>query len=211
MENRSEIKKENAGGAKRGRRMIDLSGKKYGRLSVLFPTEKRNSNGSIYWHCRCECGQELDVPAESLMYGNSKSCGCLKQQMRKNMNDQFHRIGGTCLEWLEKRKGRSDNTSGYKGVSRLKNGKYRVNIGFQGKHFYLGTFINLEDAIAVRRRAEDEIHGRFIKSYYIWKKKADEDPEWGQKNPLKFEVERGADGAFYILSDVSGENEEISI
>lgn len=186
---------------KKGRCMIDLTGKKFDRLIALYPTENRNSNGSICWHCRCECGKEVEVPAEGLMYGNNKSCGCLKEQMRKNMNDQFHRIDGTCVEWLEKRRGRSDNTSGYKGVSLLKNGKYRVNIGFQGKHYYLGIYRDLEDAVAARKRAEEQIHQNFIRSYYAWKKRADTDPQWADENPLNFQVERCEDGSFVVVSD----------
>ena len=184
-----------------GRSKVNLTGQKFGRLTALFPTEKRNSNGSVCWLCRCDCGQEVEVPAEGLMYGNNKSCGCLKEQMRKNMNDQFHRIDKTCVEWLEKRKGRSDNTSGCKGVSLLKSGRYRVSIGFQGKNYHLGSYRDLDEAVAVRKCAEEQIHHRFIKSYYAWKERADTDPEWAAKNPLHFRVERKGDGAFEVISD----------
>lgn len=33
----------------------DLTGQKFFRLTALYPTEERR-NGSIVWHCKCECG-----------------------------------------------------------------------------------------------------------------------------------------------------------
>lgn len=57
----------------------DLSGQKFGRLTVLYPTEGQNGKG-MHWHCKCECGNEIDVIAGSLTSGNTKSCGCLKKE-----------------------------------------------------------------------------------------------------------------------------------
>ena len=37
--------------------MIDLTGKKFGRLTVKYPTERRDKKGCVYWHCLCECGR----------------------------------------------------------------------------------------------------------------------------------------------------------
>ena len=47
----------------------DLSGKQFGRLTVL------NYLGGSKWRCLCECGNTLDVYASNLRTGNSKSCG----------------------------------------------------------------------------------------------------------------------------------------
>lgn len=57
---------------------LDLKNQKIGRLTVLYKTEKRK-NGSIVWHCKCDCGNECDVSAGSLTRSNrpTKSCGCL--------------------------------------------------------------------------------------------------------------------------------------
>lgn len=38
-------------------------------------------NNKIYWHCRCDCGQEKDVRSDLLKNGNTKSCGCYKKQI----------------------------------------------------------------------------------------------------------------------------------
>ena len=56
-----------------GRRPRDLSGQKFGLLTAMYPTECRDHRGSVYWHCVCECGNEIDVSAGALMDGKSIS------------------------------------------------------------------------------------------------------------------------------------------
>lgn len=38
----------------------NLVGKHFGKLTVLYDTQKRKK-GHIIWHCKCECGNECDV------------------------------------------------------------------------------------------------------------------------------------------------------
>ena len=54
---------------------IDITNQVFGKWTVLYKTDKRNANGGVYWHCRCECGQEKDVLSQSLRTGKSLSCG----------------------------------------------------------------------------------------------------------------------------------------
>ena len=54
---------------------IDLTNQIFGKLTVLYKTEKRASNGGIYWHCKCECGKEKDILGQSLRNGSCISCG----------------------------------------------------------------------------------------------------------------------------------------
>lgn len=61
--------------------LIDLSGKKYGLLTVIGKQySKKTDNGStkIYWKCKCDCGNEIIVEGNSLKQNNTKSCGCIK-------------------------------------------------------------------------------------------------------------------------------------
>ncbi len=58
----------------------DLTGQRFGRLTALYPTDKRSSSGGKVWHCRCDCGNECDVAASSLKNGHTKSCGCLRHE-----------------------------------------------------------------------------------------------------------------------------------
>lgn len=61
----------------------DLTGQKFGRLTVLGVDHKKpNNHGGtvIYWLCRCDCGNEVVVLGGSLKRGNTKSCGCLSRE-----------------------------------------------------------------------------------------------------------------------------------
>ena len=55
----------------------DLTGQHFGKLTALYPTEKRTSNRRIIWHCHCDCGNDIDVSSDHLIQGHTKSCGCL--------------------------------------------------------------------------------------------------------------------------------------
>ena len=89
-----------------------------------------------------------------------------------------------------KRKYRSDNKSGFHGVFRKKDGKFRVSIGFKGERYNLGTYDTFEKAVSARLEAEHLIYGGFLKTYYEWKKMAEKNPGWEKDNPLLFEVEK---------------------
>jgi hypothetical protein len=59
--------------------MIDLSGRKYGRLTVVKRTGKDRQR-RYHWLCRCSCGEEKIVRGDSLKSGKTKSCGCLHKE-----------------------------------------------------------------------------------------------------------------------------------
>ena len=186
-----------------GRKAIDLSGMRFGRLVAQYPTDKRDRKGSIYWHCRCDCGSEIEATADGLRTGNNKSCGCLKKESQGHVHEKLHHVDGTCLEWHERRKSRCDNTSGCRGVSQLKNGRYRAFIGFKGKRYNLGAFDNLEDAATVRQKAEDEIHGAFVDAYHAWNEHASREPQWGLEHPLCFKVLKDGGSGYRVICKVS--------
>lgn len=55
---------------------IDLKpGASFGKWTVLYKTDDRDTGGNIKWMCRCECGIERAVSSASLRYGLSLSCG----------------------------------------------------------------------------------------------------------------------------------------
>jgi hypothetical protein len=64
-------------------KLIDLTGQKFGRLTVIGRTDKKKNN-DILWHCKCDCGQEVDVRGFFLRSGQTKSCGCYKHDVNIN-------------------------------------------------------------------------------------------------------------------------------
>ena len=37
---------------------IDLTGKRFGRWTVVSESDLRDCNGNIMWNCKCDCGRE---------------------------------------------------------------------------------------------------------------------------------------------------------
>ena len=64
---------------------IDITGQRFGKWTVLYKTEKRNTGGCIYWHCKCDCGREKDVLGTSLRQHRSLSCGLHNNISRGNV------------------------------------------------------------------------------------------------------------------------------
>ena len=60
-------------------RALNIEKKRFGKLVALNSTENR-INGSVVWHCECDCGNTVDVPLIRLTSGNVKSCGCLRKR-----------------------------------------------------------------------------------------------------------------------------------
>lgn len=106
----------------------DLSGRKYGRWTVIKRAE--NKHRKTAYLCRCDCGTERVVTADTLLNGRSLSCGCMQKEtvienhtthgmthtriynIYHNMknrccnqnDDRYHDYGGRgitiCPEWL---------------------------------------------------------------------------------------------------------------
>lgn len=190
--------------ARRGPVAEDLTGQRFGKLVAV--RRIRSQNGRTRWECRCDCGNELEVTEDGLLHGNYKSCGCLRQEIWKELPGQLHMVDGTCVEMLEKRKHRSDNTSGFRGIYHMNNGKYRATIGFKGKRFYIGTFKNYEDAVQARLEAENTIHGGFVQTWYTWNSLAEKDPKWAEEHPLVYEIER-VNGEFQVITNMNRQME----
>lgn len=59
----------------------DLTGNRYGRLTVLNRNEKNDKQNKPLWICRCDCGNVVVVRGTSLKCGDVKSCGCLLKEI----------------------------------------------------------------------------------------------------------------------------------
>lgn len=58
---------------------IDLTGQKFGRLTVKRPVES-NTRGLKRWECLCDCGTTIIVTGNDLRTGHTSSCGCLRSK-----------------------------------------------------------------------------------------------------------------------------------
>lgn len=76
-------------------RVIDLTGMRFGRLTVL-ERQGSNNRGQALWGCVCDCGNEVVVESWSLRGGNTQSCGCLwKERVRETI--QTHGMSRTSI------------------------------------------------------------------------------------------------------------------
>lgn len=57
----------------------DLTGMRFGKLQVIEKTDIRK-NRKIVWKCLCDCGNTAYVPSSDMLSGNTKSCGCGKNE-----------------------------------------------------------------------------------------------------------------------------------
>lgn len=80
------------------RKVIDLTGKKYGRLTVIKHVGKDKHNNAI-WECKCACGNIINIRGATLRTGRAKSCGCLHKEMTKQLakNNITHNMSNTRL------------------------------------------------------------------------------------------------------------------
>lgn len=58
---------------------IDLTGQKFGRLTVLEEYPIRNHSGGVQWVCQCKCGKQVIVNSDNLRRGHTQSCGCQRR------------------------------------------------------------------------------------------------------------------------------------
>lgn len=65
--------------------IVDETGKRYGKLTVISQTENREF-GSVKWLCKCECGNYCEVAGDALRQGQTQSCGCLIKEKSREAN-----------------------------------------------------------------------------------------------------------------------------
>ncbi len=59
-------------------RLQDLTGQRFGRLTVI---ERADNKGTkTRWLCQCDCGNKVIKEGSNLKNGDTKSCGCLRNE-----------------------------------------------------------------------------------------------------------------------------------
>lgn len=178
-------------------RARNIADQRFGRLTALYPTQKRTSGGSVIWHCLCDCGNETDVSYNELCYTDKQSCGCLRRERDSLLHTHLTHIAGTSVDILKSRKVRTDNTTGVKGVYFIR-GRYVAKIVFQQKQYYLGAYKTLEEAAEARQEAEETIAGGMVAHYEKWQTRAKADPGWAAANPVSVHITRSDSGRMQV-------------
>lgn len=85
-------------------RQRDITGMRFGMLVAVAPAGECARNGGLIWHCKCDCGGEVDAPLHQLTSGYRKSCGCLSHPPLKDfVGKRFGML--TVIEYAGKRDG----------------------------------------------------------------------------------------------------------
>lgn len=148
----------------------DLTGQVFGKLTVIGRSDKRSPRGqrtTPLWECRCECGNVTYKAKDTLTNPDFSMCSvCAAKYAAEKARAEAGFVEGTQLSKIRNMTPSAANTSGYRGVYyESKFDRYRAQIKFKGKRYYLGTYKNIEDAIKARQRAEEELFGTFLEEY----------------------------------------------
>lgn len=151
---------------------MELIGKRFGRLKVIENDKLR----PYYVICECECGNSVSVRRGSLTKSHSptRSCGCLRRETASAIGSrtiygnfaktlETNQKYGTNFQIIGRTTPSRNNRSGYTGVwFDPARGKYEAYISLHKRRICLGRFSNLNDAIAARRQAEEQMFAPLI-------------------------------------------------
>jgi hypothetical protein len=74
-------------------KFIDLTGQKFGRLTVIERAENKRGSRQPYWLCKCECGNEKVIRVDHLKSGHTVSCGCYNsEKSSERMKEQVEKL-----------------------------------------------------------------------------------------------------------------------
>lgn len=71
---------------------LDISGQRYGRLVAL--SRVQSTTRKTKWLFACDCGNEVVRELEPVRRGDTRSCGCLRQQVTRDRSiTHGHKVG----------------------------------------------------------------------------------------------------------------------
>ncbi len=180
-------------GCRAAYRSADIAGRKFGLLTAIAPTPRRDSRGSVIWRCRCDCGNETEASYNMLRHTGLQSCGCLRRKHDAQLSTLLTHVDGASIDHLRSTKLPANNTTGVKGVYR-KGNVFFAKIVFQKRQYCLGTYSTLAEAAAARQVAEDALRQIILPYFDRWNRAARRHPEWAAHHPIKIHVRRDAQG-----------------
>ena len=66
--------------------LIDLTGQKFGLLTVLEKSDSKKRH--VYWKCKCDCGNICEKSSQSLRSGEATHCGCQLKTVQKAKREE---------------------------------------------------------------------------------------------------------------------------
>lgn len=157
----------------------DLIGKRFGYLVVVSrngshcSSKDRKRSFNAVWHCKCDCGNEVDVLGFSLKNGDTTSCGCKKSSKYEEYVAQYLE---SCGYVLHKDYFREKTFRGLKGLGgqslrfdfyvKLYTGE-QILIECQGEQHYRSAEWFGGEAYFERVKAHDVIKKKYAKDHHI--------------------------------------------
>lgn len=152
-------------------KLIDLSGRRFGRLTVIKRAESNHKE--VYWVCQCDCGNRKTVRGSLLTTKNKKrrvrSCTCLLKERASarqgiltekatEANKPFLEFEkGTNIRIISSKKLPKNNKSGVKGVYfDSSRGQWIASLKFKRKVVFRERFRKFDDAVKARKKAEEK-------------------------------------------------------
>lgn len=149
----------------------DIAGQRFGHLVVLRRSDRyvliSDQRRKYMWECRCDCGEIVYRLSEKLRLDKNCACKtCMGKAAASTMTDSAGFVEGTQVCKLTATRPNANSSSGVRGVFlNRKSGKWRATLRFKGNDHYLGEFVNVEDAIKARHRAEELYFAPLLEKY----------------------------------------------
>lgn len=64
---------------------VDMAGQRYGRVLVLEFSHRDKKLRQTKWKCLCDCGKVVILNGKTLRSGKSKSCGCYRSDLKREL------------------------------------------------------------------------------------------------------------------------------
>ena len=115
----------------------------------------------------------MELPSRTIAHSQQISCGCIKNRnlTTKPIADKLGQVDGTNVSRISSGKAQRNSTTGVRGVSCGKDGKYTAYIQFKGVQYRLYYGADKDKAVAARKEAEQRIFGEFLTWYNAQKDK----------------------------------------
>lgn len=132
-------------------RLIDLTGRRFGRLIVI-KRMGNNEHGQSMWLCFCRCEYKVVIRGSHLTSGVTKSCGCLQIAIVTKhgcYNNKIYKIWATMIQRCKNPNNKQWKNYGGRGIKVckrwLKFGNFLEDMGESPSRFQIDRIDNNAD------------------------------------------------------------------